>query len=225
MIEAGLWGARGRVVADHRRAPRLRVRHVAGQARLHPRLRCRHAAGRGRLRADRGQPRGLGARDRGRASGSRSARSTFYVGSVLIDRMHGQRRLRRPTRAERPVPPVGGASARTKGLAVVLGAVLDGIPESVVLGLSLIGGAGIGVPVLVAVFVSNVPEALSASEDLSDVGCHRSADHRDLGDRRARQRPGVGARLRPARHRPVVLGRADPVVRRRRRSSRCSPSR
>jgi ZIP family zinc transporter len=67
----------------------------------------------------------------------------------------------------------GRRESRTKGLAVVLGAVLDGIPESVVLGLSLIGGAGIGVPVLVAVFVSNVPEALSASEDLSDSGVPR----------------------------------------------------
>ena len=64
----------------------------------------------------------------------------------------------------------GRRAARSKGLAVLLGAVLDGIPESVVLGLSLIGGAGIGVPVLVAVFVSNVPEALSASEDLSASG-------------------------------------------------------
>lgn len=93
--------------------------------------------------------------------------ATFYVGSVLIDRMHGP--------SARPGDDADGRSAgrreaRTKGLAVVLGAVLDGIPKSVVLGLSLIGGGGIGVPVLVAVFVSNVPEALSASEDLSDAG-------------------------------------------------------
>jgi ZIP family zinc transporter len=55
----------------------------------------------------------------------------------------------------------------------VLGAVLDGIPESVVLGLSLLGGQGVGVPVLVAVFISNFPEGLSASENLAAAGLDR----------------------------------------------------
>src|SRR6185295_17427313 len=77
---------------------------------------------------------------------------TFYFGSVLIDRMQGQDSSggtgggdgsKGPSRSG------GRRAARSKGLAVLLGAVLDGIPESVVLGLSLIGGAGIGVPVLV----------------------------------------------------------------------------
>lgn len=113
---------------------------------------------------------------------------TFYVGSVLIDRMQGDDggpgssdgpdgdggSGDGESGAESAAARSGGRrAARSKGLAVVLGAVLDGIPESVVLGLSLIGGAGIGVPVLVAVFVSNVPEALSASEDLSDSGVSR----------------------------------------------------
>jgi ZIP family zinc transporter len=63
--------------------------------------------------------------------------------------------------------------ARSAGLAIVLGAVLDGIPESVVLGLSLLGGTGVTVPVLVAVFLSNVPEALGATEDLEAGGMSR----------------------------------------------------
>ena len=103
----------------------------------------------------------------------------FYTGSVLIDRMakggrgSGGADASDGSDAASRARSAGRREARTKGLAVVLGAVLDGIPESVVLGLSLIGGAGIGVPVLVAVFVSNVPEALSASEDLSDSGVPR----------------------------------------------------
>lgn len=40
---------------------------------------------------------------------------------------------------------------------------LDGIPESVVLGLSLLGGGGVGVPVLAAIFISNLPEGLSSA--------------------------------------------------------------
>ncbi|HEX6868157.1 MAG TPA: hypothetical protein VF119_05095 [Candidatus Limnocylindrales bacterium] len=46
---------------------------------------------------------------------------------------------------------------------ILLGAVLDGIPESLVLGLSLVGGGGPSVAVLVAVFISNVPEAVASS--------------------------------------------------------------
>jgi len=60
----------------------------------------------------------------------------------------------------------------TNGPAIVLGALLDGIPESVVLGTTLLGGVGISVPFLAAVFVSNVPEGLSAAADLRKEG-HR----------------------------------------------------
>jgi ZIP family zinc transporter len=49
------------------------------------------------------------------------------------------------------------------GVAIAMGALLDGIPESVVLGLSLLGGGGVGVPVLAAIFISNLPEGLSSA--------------------------------------------------------------
>jgi ZIP family zinc transporter len=51
---------------------------------------------------------------------------------------------------------------------------LDGIPESVVIGSTLIGGGAIGLPFLAAVAISNVPEALSAAADLRREG-HRPA--------------------------------------------------
>ena len=49
---------------------------------------------------------------------------------------------------------------------IVVGAVLDGIPESVAIGISLLEPGGVSAAVVVAVFVSNVPESLSASADL-----------------------------------------------------------
>jgi ZIP family zinc transporter len=58
----------------------------------------------------------------------------------------------------------------TNGPAIVLGALLDGIPESVVLGTTLLAGVGISVPFLAAVFISNVPEGLSAARDLRQEG-------------------------------------------------------
>jgi ZIP family zinc transporter len=49
---------------------------------------------------------------------------------------------------------------------------LDGIPESVVLGSTLLAGAGVGFPFLAAVFISNVPESFSAAVDFQRTG-HR----------------------------------------------------
>ncbi len=64
------------------------------------------------------------------------------------------------------------AKAGGNGQAIVLGALLDGIPESVVLGSTLLAGTGVGFPFLAAVFLSNVPEGLSAARDLKQEG-HR----------------------------------------------------
>lgn len=61
------------------------------------------------------------------------------------------------------------------GAAIAVGALLDGIPESVVLGLSLLGGGGVGVPVLVAIVISNLPEGLSSAAGMKRNG--RSAGY------------------------------------------------
>jgi ZIP family zinc transporter len=61
------------------------------------------------------------------------------------------------------------------GAAIAVGALLDGVPESVVLGLSLLGGGGVGVPVLAAIFVSNLPEGLSSAAGMKRSG--RSAHY------------------------------------------------
>lgn len=56
------------------------------------------------------------------------------------------------------------------GLAIAIGSLLDGIPESVVLGVSLLGGGGVSVPVFAAVFLSNFPEGLSSAEGMKKAG-------------------------------------------------------
>jgi zinc transporter, ZIP family len=52
----------------------------------------------------------------------------------------------------------------------VLGIVLDGIPESAVLGLTLVEGGAISVAMLAAVFLSNLPEAVAATSGLAASG-------------------------------------------------------
>ena len=65
----------------------------------------------------------------------------------------------------------GGGEA---GLPIVLGAVLDGIPESMVLGLGLLSGQGVSVAFLAAVFISNFPEGLAGTSGLLQSGWTRS---------------------------------------------------
>ncbi|KKQ74475.1 MAG: Zinc/iron permease [Berkelbacteria bacterium GW2011_GWB1_38_5] len=54
----------------------------------------------------------------------------------------------------------------TTGYGIVLGAVLDGLPESIALGISLLLNPKIGFLVLLAIIFSNLPEALSSAYDL-----------------------------------------------------------
>jgi ZIP family zinc transporter len=56
------------------------------------------------------------------------------------------------------------------GTAIAIGALLDGIPESTVLGLTLLTGQGVGISVLVAVFISNLPEGLSSAAGMKRAG-------------------------------------------------------
>lgn len=49
------------------------------------------------------------------------------------------------------------------GLAIAIGALLDGIPESIVIGLSLLHGGAVSTTAVIAVFLSNLPEGLSSA--------------------------------------------------------------
>ena len=89
---------------------------------------------------------------------------TFYVGDGLVDRMGGEDRKRMKGAA--------GAGAGS-ALAIVLGIVLDGIPESAVIGLGLLEGTGVSVAVIAAVFLSNLPEAIAATTGLEAGGWKR----------------------------------------------------
>jgi ZIP family zinc transporter len=53
-----------------------------------------------------------------------------------------------------------------EGGSLALGAFLDGIPEQMVLGIGLAGGASVSIGLLVAIFVSNVPESTGATSEL-----------------------------------------------------------
>jgi zinc transporter, ZIP family len=87
--------------------------------------------------------------------------AVFTVGDWLLTRRGGGERK-----------DAGGAQAEGSPLAIVLGSVLDGIPESFVLGLTVLQG-GVSLSLLVGVALSNLPEGMSSSAGLKAAGWPR----------------------------------------------------
>src|SRR3954464_5334536 len=84
---------------------------------------------------------------------------TFFAADWVVDHRGGDDRKRS-----------GGEQSSGSAAAIVIGALLEGIPESVAIGVSLLGGGGVGAAVVAAVFLSNVPESLSAATGLRKAG-------------------------------------------------------
>jgi ZIP family zinc transporter len=98
------------------------------------------------------------------------AGALVYVGAnALLARRGAKHRKRsggkQPSEKDKP----------GSGTAIAIGALLDGIPESVVLGLGLVSGGSVSTAVLAAVFISNVPEGLSSTAGMKKSG--RSAGY------------------------------------------------
>jgi ZIP family zinc transporter len=77
---------------------------------------------------------------------------TFFIGDWWVDRAGGAHRKRS-----------GGEQAQGNSFGIFIGTLLDGIPESFILGASLVTGGGVSVAFLAAVFISNLPEAMGAT--------------------------------------------------------------
>ena len=102
-------------------------------------------------------------------------------------------------------------------LAIVLGTVLDGVPESMVIGLTIFEGGAVGAAYLAAVFISNLPEAISSTSGLvSRAG--RSRESCGCGSRSRWSPESLAPRFRAVprllaghhRLRARLRGRRDP---------------
>ena len=87
----------------------------------------------------------------------------FFVGDRLLSRRGGGHRKRST-----------GEQSAGSPLAIVLGAALDGVPESLIVGMSLVLGGGVSVSFVAATFLSNLPEAMAATRGLGEAGWPRS---------------------------------------------------
>jgi ZIP family zinc transporter len=69
---------------------------------------------------------------------------------------------------------VNGQPSESSGLGIALGTALDGVPESLVLGMSVASLGGVGPALLAAIWISNFPESLGSSVDLRSAGRSRT---------------------------------------------------
>ncbi|WP_092528532.1 ZIP family metal transporter [Amycolatopsis arida] len=98
------------------------------------------------------------------AVGFLAGAGAYVLANVALDR-HGARHRKR-SGGHQPGP----REQKGSGIAIAVGSLLDGIPESVVLGVSLLHGGTVGLAVLAAIAISNVPEGLSSAAGMKRAG-------------------------------------------------------
>src|SRR5690349_24939105 len=80
---------------------------------------------------------------------------SYAIADLLVSRNGAHHRKQSGTEQQ--------SAAEGGGLVIAVGSLLDGIPESIVLGLGLLSGQGVSIAMFAAIFLSNLPEGLSSA--------------------------------------------------------------
>ncbi|WP_342658573.1 ZIP family zinc transporter [Sphingomonas sp. NY01] len=100
------------------------------------------------------------------AAGFVGGAAVYTLANIIVSRQGARHRKRSGSNPQERQPDAGANS----GLAIAIGALLDGIPESVVIGTSLLSGGGVSAVMVAAVFLSNVPEGLASAAGMKRSG-------------------------------------------------------
>ena len=100
------------------------------------------------------------------AAGFLGGALVYTLANIAVSRRGARHRKRSGSNPDERQP----AAHADSGAALAIGALLDGIPESVVIGVSLLDGGGVSMVTVAAVFLSNVPEGLSSAAGMKKAG-------------------------------------------------------
>jgi ZIP family zinc transporter len=87
----------------------------------------------------------------------------FTLANVALARWGAKHRKRSDVAAV-------GDEFESNGPAIAVGTLIDGIPESIAIGLTLLAGGVVSTATVIAIFISNIPEGLSSSAGLKARG-------------------------------------------------------
>ena len=63
-----------------------------------------------------------------------------------------------------------GGGSNASGIALMVGSLMDNIPENMALGISIVAGGTVNVVLIAAIFISNFPEGLASSQGMKSNG-------------------------------------------------------
>ncbi len=87
---------------------------------------------------------------------------TFFLSDLLISKMGAKNHMA-----------IDAAPGARLIIPMVLAIILDGIPESIVIGLGIFEGGSVSLAMLVAVFISNLPESIAGTTGMKAAGWSR----------------------------------------------------
>jgi len=90
----------------------------------------------------------------------------YSVANYLVNQAGGVHRKRSGSQQKE----IKDLRVKDSSLSIAIGSLIDGIPESLVIGISMLAGEGVSVVAVIAIFLSNIPEGLSSTAGMKKAG-------------------------------------------------------
>ena len=89
---------------------------------------------------------------------------SYSIANYILNRKSGTKNRKR-SHGEN-----AGGGENASGIALMVGSLMDNIPENIALGISLVAGGTVNIVLIAAIFISNFPEGLASSQGMKNNG-------------------------------------------------------